>query len=149
MTIDSNVSLSPRRPLLAVAATALIALGLAACGSSGGSSGATAKDTTTSATEAPGGTTGDATSTSGSSAADTVVAKDFSLSSVTVAAGAEVTFENTGKATHTMTADDGSFDTGRVAPGSTAKVTAPSTPGSYSFHCTIHPSMTGTLTVTG
>lgn len=76
-----------------------------------------------------------------------MVAKDFSLTSITVAPGAEVTFENEGQAKHTMTADDGAFDAGEVAPGSSAKVTAPSDPGEYGFHCEIHPSMTGTLTV--
>jgi plastocyanin len=50
--------------------------------------------------------------------------------------------------THTVTSDDGkSFDV-TVNPGKTATFTAPSSPGTYKFHCKIHSSMHGTLTVT-
>ena len=77
------------------------------------------------------------------------MAKDFSLTSITVPAGADVAVENSGSATHTVTADDGSFDSGKVAGGSKGSFTAPSTPGEYAFHCEIHSSMTGTLTVKG
>jgi plastocyanin len=126
-----------------VAAAALLGLGLAACSSndkvSSGSGG-----TTTTAAE-PGGEYGGGGG--GATGGSTVVAKDFSLTSITVAPGAEVTFENEGSKTHTMTADKGEFDTHEVAPGSTAPVTAPSEPGEYGFHCVIHSSMTGTLTV--
>jgi len=48
---------------------------------------------------------------------------------------------------HTVTADDGSFNSGNfdnTAPGS---LVAPTTPGTYPVHCTVHPSMHGTLTV--
>jgi plastocyanin len=49
---------------------------------------------------------------------------------------------------HTVTSDDGkSFDV-TVNPGKTATFTAPSSPGTYKFHCKIHSSMHGTLTVT-
>ena len=45
------------------------------------------------------------------------------------------------------TADDGSFDTGQIAPGASATVTL-DTAGSFAYHCEIHPSMTATITVT-
>ena len=46
---------------------------------------------------------------------------------------------------HTVTADDGAFDV-TVAGGAT--VSLPSlNPGTYSFHCQIHSSMRGTITV--
>ena len=76
-----------------------------------------------------------------------VTAKDFEFTGATVAGGAEVTFENQDDTPHTMTADDGAFDTGNVAGGSSEAVTAPGEPGEYAFHCEIHTSMTGTLTV--
>ena len=46
---------------------------------------------------------------------------------------------------HTVTADDGAFDV-EVSGGETKSLPA-LTPGNYSFHCRIHPSMQATLTV--
>ena len=45
-----------------------------------------------------------------------------------------------------MTADDGSFDSGNLAPGATFSQSF-STPGTFTYHCNIHSSMTGTVTV--
>lgn len=92
--------------------------------------------------------------TGGGSGADggeagTIVAADFELTSTSVAPGEEVTFRNDDSTAHTVTADDGAFDTGPVAAGETATFTAPDGPGEIPFHCDIHPSMTGTLTVEG
>ena len=81
--------------------------------------------------------------------AATIVAVDFELSSTTAAAGDEVTFRNDDSVAHTVTADDGGFDTGSVPAGESATFLAPDEPGEIAFHCTIHPSMTGTLTVEG
>jgi plastocyanin len=48
---------------------------------------------------------------------------------------------------HTATADDGhSFDTGTLADGASQTISA-SKPGSYPYHCSIHPFMHGTLVV--
>jgi plastocyanin len=49
--------------------------------------------------------------------------------------------------THTATADGGAFDTGNLAPGATSSPITMSTAGSFPYHCGIHPSMVGTLTV--
>lgn len=81
--------------------------------------------------------------------AGTIVAVDFELSSTTAAAGDEVTFRNDDSVAHTVTADDGGFDTGSVPAGESATFVAPDEPGEIAFHCTIHPSMAGTLTVEG
>jgi len=48
---------------------------------------------------------------------------------------------------HTITAEDGSFDTGAFDKADPGSFTAPSEPGTYDFVCSIHPSMHGTLTV--
>ncbi len=70
-------------------------------------------------------------------------------SALTVSAGTNVTVSNADGASHTLTADDGEFDTGQIeGSGSTAFV-APATPGTYTFFCAIHPSMTGQLVVAG
>ena len=65
-----------------------------------------------------------------------------------VKAGATVTVENKDDVTHTVTADDGKSFNITVDAGKTATFTAPSTAGTYKFHCNIHSQMHGTLTVT-
>lgn len=129
----------PRFRLSAVAIAVLLLGGIAACGSDDYSGGGTGDGSTTSAAPAGGG-----------GEAGTIVAQDFSLTDLTVAPGEEIVLRNDGDATHTATADDGSFDLGEVAGGETSDpVTAPEEPGSYPFHCEIHASMTATLTVEG
>jgi len=70
----------------------------------------------------------------------------FSPTSVTVAVGDTVTWHNTGQAPHTATADDGSFDTGTINPGSSGSHTF-SSAGTFSYICTIHPNMKATVRV--
>jgi plastocyanin len=72
----------------------------------------------------------------------------FAPASLTVTTGATVGFVNNGIAPHTATARDGSWDTGVVQPGATARVTF-TKPGTFTFVCSIHPQMKGTLLVTG
>jgi len=81
-------------------------------------------------------------------AAVSIVDFAFQPGSVEVAAGGTVTWTNTGQATHTVTADDGTFDSGQLAPGSSFSQTF-DTAGTFTYHCAIHPQMTGTITVTG
>lgn len=73
----------------------------------------------------------------------------FSPITLTVSAGAEVFVTNNDGIAHTVTSNDGvSFDTGTINPGTTTSFTAPSQPGTYAFHCTIHPTtMKGILIV--
>ncbi len=70
----------------------------------------------------------------------------FSPASTAVKAGGTVTFTNNDSTSHTATADDGSFDTGTLAPGQSKSVTVTKV-GSVSFHCNFHSSMTGTINV--
>jgi plastocyanin len=53
---------------------------------------------------------------------------------------------NKGTLTHTTTANNGSWDE-TLSPGETFTRKFRST-GTFAFHCSIHPSMTGTITVT-
>jgi plastocyanin len=75
---------------------------------------------------------------------------EFKPGQASVAPGGEVTWKNNGAAPHTATFDDVSLDTGNITPGSSAKLTAPDRPGSYSYKCKIHPGkMRGVLVVVG
>jgi plastocyanin len=67
--------------------------------------------------------------------------------SLVVAPGTKITVVNQDRAPHTVTARDNSFDTGTIAGGQRAEITAPSSPGTYPYICAIYPSMTGTLFV--
>ena len=72
-------------------------------------------------------------------AAAAVIAQEttFSPPTLTVPAGTTVTWTNTDQAAHTVTADDGSFDTGFVAAGQTVSLTF-ATPGTYPYYCIPH-----------
>ena len=70
----------------------------------------------------------------------------FSPSSLKVVAGRKVTVINDDSAPHTLTSDDGKFDTGNIDPGNSGSFIAPSS-GTYTYHCNIHRTMTGTLVV--
>ncbi|MGW3151511.1 cupredoxin domain-containing protein [Streptomyces sp. NPDC001177] len=72
----------------------------------------------------------------------------FSPANLHVRPGTKITVVNRDSASHTVTATgDKTFDTGSIAGDATATFTAPSAPGSYSYICTFHPNMKGTLTV--
>lgn len=76
-----------------------------------------------------------------------VAIADFSFGpqSITAAVGGAVTWANGGATTHTVTFDGGP-DCGRVAPGATVSRTF-DTAGTFTYKCTIHSSMTGTVVV--
>jgi plastocyanin len=63
-----------------------------------------------------------------------------------VRVGAALTWTNADDRIHTVTARDGNFDSGIVAVGDTFAWTFEAA-GSYPYLCTIHPDMTGTITV--
>lgn len=70
----------------------------------------------------------------------------FRPTPLTVSAGTKVVFSNQSRSTHTATANGGGFDTGRIRPGQSASVTF-KRPGTYVFHCQIHPFMHGKIVV--
>ncbi len=140
----------PSRLLALSVSALLLTVGLAACGdddeptASAGDGGTTAPDNSDSDYGSGGGDTG------GEAGESVVVAKDFSLTDLTVEPGEEFTLDNQGENPHTLTADDGAFDSGEVEAGAQSDpLTPPDEPGDYAFHCEIHDSMTGTLTVEG
>lgn len=73
---------------------------------------------------------------------------NFQPGALEVPAGARVTVRNEDSATHTVTADDGSFDTGNVDGGATSTFTVPKD-GEIPYKCDIHPYMRGVIRVPG
>jgi len=71
----------------------------------------------------------------------------------TVKAGDTVTWTNDDTAIHTATSGkdatpDGKFDTSLVSPGQSSRpITMPHELGQYTYFCTLHPWMVGTITV--
>jgi plastocyanin len=80
------------------------------------------------------------------SASVTIADFFFSPASVTVAIGDTVTWHNTGQAPHNATANDGSFKTPDLNQGRSASHRFTSA-GTFSYICTIHPNMHGTVRV--
>jgi plastocyanin len=116
----------------------VVGLVLVGCGGSG---------TTTSmsmASTSMGSTPTTAAATSGTSVSLANIA--ISPTSLTINAGQSVTWTNNDSVTHHLVGDKGEFDSGDMAPGAKFTFTF-KTAGSVNYHCTIHPSMTGTIVV--
>jgi plastocyanin len=69
----------------------------------------------------------------------------FRPATLTVAAGTKVEFENEGSVAHTATRNKG-FDSKRIPPGGSFSVRFKS-PGTFAYHCKIHPEMRGKIVV--
>ena len=78
--------------------------------------------------------------------AGTVQIKGFAFTPATARRGAAVTIVNGDSVDHTVTADAGAFNV-KARGGASVTFRAPSRAGTYTFFCTIHPEMTGTLVV--
>ena len=72
----------------------------------------------------------------------------FQPAELTVHPGETVEFKNEDIFAHTVTADDGSFDSGLIQPGSSWKMTVQK-PGTLAYHCTPHPNMKAALVASG
>jgi plastocyanin len=70
----------------------------------------------------------------------------FMPRTLTIRVGDSIRVTNKDGASHTFTADNGSFDSGNLDQGQ-AKTLTFRTRGTFDFMCSYHPSMTGTLTV--
>jgi plastocyanin len=99
------------------------------------------------------GTTGTAQSTPPlpSGMSNVIAIKDFvfSPSTLTIKAGSTVSWVNQGSAPHTVNSDKSSpvqFASKELQSGGSYSFTF-SKPGTYPFHCSIHPSMVGTIIV--
>src|SRR5512143_1091348 len=133
----SSLPSGPGRALVAVAVVVVLTT---SCGGSagGGSSASGAKATTSRSPAASAPVTGPAT----------LRISGFAFGPpLTVSPREKVRIINADGTRHTVTADRGNAFDVSVAGGDSATMTAPATAGSYPFHCSIHPSMKGVLTV--
>ena len=124
------------------AATLVLSLFLVGCGSSGGSDSSSKKtDDKTDDTSAP---------ASSGPVSDKVEISGFKFkpADFTAKVGDTITITNSDSSTHTFTSTDGpaKFDTGDIAKGK-SKTVKLTTKGTYSYECSIHSSMTGTIMV--
>lgn len=128
------------RLLAPVAAIALIT----ACSGSGGddttTTGASADQTTQAANTTEGG---------GSAAPASITIADFDYTGAeSVAVGSTVTVTNEDGVSHTWTSEDDVFDSGSLSQGESFSYTFEEA-GEYAFVCSIHPGMSGSITVEG
>lgn len=125
--------MSKPRLIAIVAVIALAVLLLVACGDGSGAT-----------TTGGGGTT----TVAGNEAQVSIANLAFVPSGLTVRAGTTVTWTNNDAMSHTVTSDNGVFDSGTLARGGTFQFTFTEA-GEFPYHCSIHPSMTATIVVTG
>lgn len=128
------------RRLISIGALVALTIALAACSSSPSPSPV--------ASPAGGGTPSASAPAGGSVQAVTIKGFAFDPASISVTVGATVTWTNEDSTAHTVTFDSGGVDSGQLAAGATYSRTFDA-PGTFAYHCAIHPSMTGTVTVTG
>lgn len=70
----------------------------------------------------------------------------FNPPQIRVDAGDTVEWKNEDIYSHTVTANDGSFDSGLIAPNGSWRTTIKGT-GTVVYHCRPHPNMTGELVI--
>lgn len=141
------------RSLVSVAAGA--ALFLAACSGGGATTAPTNPPTSAPSVEAPEASAeasapvAEVACTESSAAGEVSVAIEgfaFSPADITASVGQTITFTNGDSAPHTATLDDGSCTTANLPNGASGGLVF-SAPGTYPFHCAVHPNMKGTITI--
>jgi plastocyanin len=71
----------------------------------------------------------------------------FNPTEETIPAGGTILWRNVDNAAHTVTSDDGLFDSGNLAPGDEFRWTFDE-PGEYPYNCIYHPGQEGVIIVT-
>jgi plastocyanin len=118
----------------------------AACGSSYSSSAPTSPSSPTPSPTAPPPSVGPSSAVSIPMGASVLGTSAFAPDALTVDAGTTVTWTNTDSVAHTSTSDTPGWDSGIVAPGGQYSRSFQS-PGTFQYHCAIHPGMVGTVVV--
>lgn len=71
-------------------------------------------------------------------------AQSFSPNPASASQGGMVAWHNNDSTTHHIVLDDGSLDTGDIAPGASSPAKLLNVSGAQ-YHCTIHPTMVGSI----
>jgi plastocyanin len=82
----------------------------------------------------------------GTTTVDTAVG-GFQWAPVTAKVGDVITWTNSDSAPHRVALDDGSCTMSSNIPGGGKASLVFSVPGTYPFHCSVHPTMKGTITI--
>lgn len=125
-----------------------LALALAGTACSSDSADETTTTVASATTTTAAATTSDAPTTTAGGGSITIANFTFDPGSITVAAGTTVTWTNGDGPSHTTTSDEEGWDSGVLASGDSFE-TVFDEPGVFAYHCSIHPSMTATVTVEG
>jgi plastocyanin len=124
-----------------LAASIVVALASWSCGGSSGSSNSpTAPAAPATPSPAPNATTINIQGDRG--------AQSFAPNPGTVVEGNRVIWQNMDTQTHHIVLNDGSLDTGDIAPGKSSPA-LPLTVNGARYHCTIHPGMVGSINTSG
>jgi plastocyanin len=132
------------RPTLVIA-LAVLALGAVGCGSSGNKS---SSNTSTTSPAGSGTTAASPTSTAASGGSDNITIQHFKFGpeTLSVKQGSKVTVAILDDGVpHSVTADDGSFDTGIFMKSNGPKTITVSKGGTIKYHCQVHSFMHGTI----
>lgn len=92
------------------------------------------------------GPSGPATTVTIPSGASSLTTTAYQPNPVMVTVGSSVRWSNGDSTAHTATADGGAWNSGSVSGGGTFEFTFQSA-GTFTYHCTIHPNMVGTVVV--
>jgi plastocyanin len=120
---------------------ALVALAGLACLGCGGGYGSSSSSTPTAPSGGSGGNTGSTAATITINSSNGTQA--FSPNPASLA-GQTVMFKNNDSVTHRVVLNDGSIDTGNIAPGGTSQAVVMPASGT-NYHCAIHPGMIGAI----
>ncbi len=126
---------------------------LAGCGTSTSTSTSSSSGTNASAptsTAAPAGTTASNSGVAQVKISETDDKYGFAPAMLTVAKGTKVVWSNASDAPHTVTSDSGTtLASDMINPSGGSFNFTFTQPGTYTYHCTVHPYMKGTIVVTG
>jgi len=118
-----------------------VAVLLFVCAACGGSSYGSSSTPTT-----PSSPTASGTPVAIVAGASTLTTTAYAPNPVTVSVGGSVTWTNNDTTPHTSVGNTGGWNSGTIAPGGKYTTTF-SSAGTFTYHCSLHPGMTGTVTV--